>query len=241
MVNKMKLFPAIDIINKSVVRLLKGDYDKMTVYSDSPLDMARSFESCGAENIHVVDLDGAKSGALENFDVISKIAKNTGLFVEVGGGIRNEDRIKRYIECGVGRVILGSIAVEDPDFVSDMVDKYKEKIAVGVDARDGLVAIHGWQKTSRVDSVEFCRDMKQRGVQTVIYTDISKDGAMSGTNLDIYKLLSKIEGLNIIASGGITYYSELDELRKLDIYGAILGKAIYNGAIDLKKAIAENK
>ncbi len=237
----MELFPAIDIINKSVVRLLKGDYEKMTVYSDSPVETARSFEECGAKNLHVVDLDGAKSGTLENFDVISDIAKKTGLFIEVGGGIRDEDRIKRYIDCGVKRVILGSIAVEDPDFVSDMAEKYKEKIAVGIDARDGFVATHGWLKTSKIDSIEFCCDMRDRGVQTVIYTDISKDGAMNGTNLDVYKRLCNIDKLDIVASGGITYYSELDELRKLNIYGAILGKAIYTGAIDLKRAIAENK
>lgn len=237
----MELFPAIDIINKSVVRLLKGDYEKMTIYSDSPVETARSFEECGAKNLHVVDLDGAKSGTLENFDVISDIAKKTGLFIEVGGGIRDEDRIKRYIDCGVKRVILGSIAVEDPDFVSDMAEKYKEKIAVGIDARDGFVATHGWLKTSKIDSIEFCRDMRDRGVQTVIYTDISKDGAMNGTNLDVYKRICDIDKLDIVASGGITYYSELDELRKLNIYGAILGKAIYTGAIDLKRAIAENK
>ena len=238
---QMELFPAIDIINKNVVRLFKGDYDRMTIYSDSPLETAIGFEKCGAANLHVVDLDGAKNGTTENFDVIRDIAENTGLFIEVGGGIRNEERIKRYIDCGVGRVILGSVAVENPDFVSEMTEKYGEKIAVGVDAKDGFVAIHGWKTISPVDSVEFCRDMQKRGVKTVIYTDISKDGAMSGTNLDIYRLLCGIEGLDIVASGGITYYSELEELRALGIYGAILGKALYTGAIDLKRAIEENK
>ena len=218
----MELFPAIDIINKNVVRLFKGDYDRMTIYSDSPLETSIGFEKCGAANLHVVDLDGAKNGTTENFDVIRDIAENTGLFI-------------------VGRVILGSVAVENPDFVSEMTEKYGEKIAVGVDAKGGFVAIHGWKTISPVDSVEFCRDMQKRGVKTVIYTDISKDGAMSGTNLDIYRLLCGIEGLDIVASGGITYYSELEELRALGIYGAILGKALYTGAIDLKRAIEENK
>lgn len=233
----MKLFPAIDIIGQKVVRLTQGSYDDVTVYNDSPVAVAKSFEECGAICLHVVDLDGAKDGELSNFDVIRQVIAETGLFVEVGGGIRDEARISRYLEAGVGRVILGSVAVEKPEFVTEMAARYGDKIAVGVDARDGFVAIHGWKTVSDVPSVDFCRKLRDNGVKTVIYTDISKDGAMSGTNLDIYRTLVTIDGLDIVASGGITYYEELDALAEMGAAGAILGKSLYTGALDLKTAL----
>ena len=233
----MKIFPAIDIRDKKVVRLTFGDYDQMKIYADDPLQIAKNFCDCGSKNLHVVDLDGAKDGNLANFDVIEKIAKNCGMFVQVGGGIRDEQRIKQYIDCGVGRVILGTVAIENFAFVEQMAKKYGDKIAVGVDAKDGYVAIHGWKTVTDIDSVEFCQKLRDAGVKTVIYTDISKDGGMAGTNLKIYERLAEIKGLDIVASGGITFYDELTTLDKMGTYGAILGKALYEGLLDLKKAV----
>ena len=233
----MQIFPAIDIRDKKVVRLTFGDYDQMKIYADDPQQIAKNFCECGAKNLHVVDLDGAKDGNLANFDVIEKIAKNCGMFVQVGGGIRDEQRIKQYIDCGVGRVILGTVAIENFAFVEQMAKKYGDKIAVGVDAKDGYVAIHGWKTVTDIDSVEFCKKLRDAGVKTVMYTDISKDGGMAGTNLQIYKQLAEIKGLDIVASGGITFYDELTTLDKMGTYGAILGKALYEGLLDLKKAV----
>ena len=233
----MQIFPAIDIRDKKVVRLTFGDYDQMKIYADNPLQIAKNFVECGATNLHVVDLDGAKDGNLANFDVIEQIAKNCGMFVQVGGGIRDEQRIKQYIDCGVGRVILGTVAIENFAFVEQMAKKYGDKIAVGVDAKDGYVAIHGWKTVTDIDSVEFCKKLRDAGVKTVIYTDISKDGGMAGTNLKIYEQLAEIKGLDIVASGGITFYDELTTLDKMGTYGAILGKALYEGLLDLKKAV----
>ncbi|MBR2029280.1 MAG: 1-(5-phosphoribosyl)-5-[Clostridia bacterium] len=233
----MQIFPAIDIKDKKVVRLTFGDYDQMKIYADDPVQIAKNFCACGAKNLHVVDLDGAKDGNLANFDVIEQIAKNCGMFVQVGGGIRDEDRIKKYIDCGVGRVILGTVAVENFAFVEQMAKKYGDKIAVGVDAKDGFVAIHGWKTVTSVQSVDFCQKLCDAGVKTVIYTDISKDGGMKGTNLGIYRQLAKIDGLDVVASGGITFYDELTTLDRMGTYGAILGKALYEGLLDLKKAV----
>ena len=234
----MKIYPAIDLRSGKVVRLTKGDYDRMTVYSDDPSSIAKSFYEQGSTNLHVVDLDGAKDNGTPNYEVIKNIVSTVPeMFVEVGGGIRTEERIVGYLEAGVSRVILGSVAVEDPEFVRRMCVKYGESIAVGVDASDGYVAIHGWKTVSDKKSVEFCREMKELGVSTVIYTDISKDGTLGGTNLEIYKELSALD-LNIIASGGITFEYEIESLAKMNLYGAILGKALYAGRLDLKRAIA---
>lgn len=232
----MKIFPAIDLRDGKVVRLTQGDYDQMVVYATNPDEIADQFLAAGASNLHVVDLDGAKDGTLANYETIVKLTKHA-LFVEVGGGIRDEERIKAYLSAGAGRVILGSVAIEHPEFVADMVKKFGDKIAVGVDARDGMVAIHGWKTITDVDSVDFCKKLAEMGVKTVIYTDISKDGALSGTNLEIYEELSKIEHLDIVASGGITYESEIETLRDLGISGAILGKALYTGKLDLANAV----
>ncbi len=233
----MIIFPAIDISGGSVVRLYKGDYNKMTIYEGLPVDVAKKYEALGATHLHVVDLDGAKSGSVDNFASIERIVKETDLFVEVGGGIRDEERIQRYRDIGVNRVILGTVAINNPEFAKNMGKKYGDLIAAGIDVKNGYAAVHGWTETSNVSGFEYCESLLSMNIGTVIYTDISKDGTETGTNLEAYKKLSKIKGLNVVASGGITYYSEIEELSKMGIYGAILGKALYSGALDLKKAL----
>ncbi len=233
----MNIFPAIDLRDKKVVRLFKGDYDKMTVYADNPLVIAKEFEEKGSEFLHVVDLDGAKDGNNPNLECVEKIVKNTALKVEIGGGIRNEEIIKKYIDIGVFRVILGTIAVKDFDFLKRMVEKYGDKIAVGVDIADGYVAIHGWTEKSGEKYDDFFKKLEEINVKTVICTDISKDGAMSGTNLELYKELREKYQIDIIASGGVSSYKDIEELTKMDIYGAILGKALYTKDIELEKAL----
>jgi phosphoribosylformimino-5-aminoimidazole carboxamide ribotide isomerase len=233
----MEIFPAIDLKEGQAVRLFQGDYDQMTVYSSSPLEVARGFKEKGATNLHIVDLDGAKDGKLVNFETIKAIVKDINIFVQVGGGIRDEERVLQYLELGVGRVILGTIATQDFNFVVKMVEKYGDKIAVGVDVKDGFVAINGWKEMTDIQGMEFCRRLRDIGLKTVIYTDISKDGGMQGTNLEAYEKLAEIEGLDIVASGGISFEHELVTLKTNGTYAAILGKAIYTGAIDLEKAI----
>ena len=235
----MQIFPAIDLSGGQVVRLYQGDYDKMTVYGADPCAVARDFIAAGARYLHVVDLDGAKDGTPANFDSIAAIAKQGGLYIEVGGGIRTEERIQKYLELGVGRCILGTIAVKDFDFTARMAQKYGDKIAVGVDARDGYVAINGWKELSNETGVEFCRRLFDNGIETVIYTDISRDGAEKGTNLELYRELAEIEGLKVTASGGVSSLEELRELQKIGTHAAILGKALYTGRLDLKTVIEE--
>lgn len=232
----MKIFPAIDLRDGKAVRLFQGDYDQMTVYSEDPVDIARSFKAKGADYLHLVDLDGAKDGKLVNFDTIKAIVEQVDMYVEVGGGIRDEERIKQYLDLGVGRVILGTIAIKDPAFLEEMVGKYGEKIAVGVDARDGFVAINGWKEITDKESFEFCTYLRDIGVKTVIYTDISRDGSLQGTNIEAYKKLRQIEGLEITASGGISFEEEITTLKDITD-AAILGKAIYSGVLDLEKAV----
>ena len=233
----MLIYPAIDMYDKKAVRLFKGDYAQMTIYSDNPVDVATDFKNCGATHIHLVDLEGAKDGTTPNFEVVKAIKDTTGLFCEIGGGIRNMDVIDKYINAGVDRVILGTAAVTSPGFVKEAVDKYGEKIAVGIDIKDGFVAIKGWTETSENDAFDFCEKMLNIGVKTIICTDISKDGAMQGTNHELYKELSEKFDIQIIASGGVSSIDDIEKLRKLDIYGAIIGKAYYTKAIDLKEAI----
>ena len=235
----MQIFPAIDLSGGQVVRLYQGDYDKMTVYGQDPCAVAREFIAAGAKYLHVVDLDGAKDGTLANFESIASIAKQGGLYIEVGGGIRTEERIRQYLELGVSRCILGTIAVKDFDFTARMAQKYGDAIAVGVDARDGYVAINGWKELSEETGIDFCKRLRDAGVKTVIYTDISRDGAEKGTNLELYRQLSEIEGLNITASGGVSSLEELRELRRIGTHAAILGKALYTGRLDLKTVIEE--
>ena len=235
----MQIFPAIDLSGGKVVRLYQGDYDKMTVYGADPCAVARDFIAAGAKYLHVVDLDGAKDGTLANFESIAVLAKQGGLYIEVGGGIRTEERIQKYLDLGVGRCILGTIAVKDFDFTARMAQKYGDKIAVGVDAKDGYVAVSGWLEVSREKGVDFCRRLRDAGVQTVIYTDISRDGAEQGTNLALYRELAKINGLNITASGGVSSMEELKELQTIGTHAAILGKALYTGRLDLAQVIKE--
>ena len=235
----MQIFPAIDLRGGQVVRLYQGDYDRETVYAADPCAVARSFLAAGARYLHVVDLDGAKDGTLANFDTIAAIVKQGGLYIEVGGGIRTEDRIRRYLDLGVGRCILGTIAVRDFDFTARMARTYGDRIAVGVDARDGYVAVSGWKELSAERGVDFCRRLRDAGVKTVIYTDISRDGAEAGTNLDLYQQLAEIQGLDITASGGVSSIEELKELQRIGTRAAILGKALYTGRLDLKTVIAE--
>ena len=233
----MILFPAIDLYDHKVVRLLKGDYEKMTVYSDDPLATAKKIESMGGKWLHLVDLEGAKDGTTPNFDVVSAIAKDTGLKVEIGGGIRSFETIEKYLNAGVQRVILGTKAVKDPGFLKEAVSKWGDKIAVGVDAKNGKVAVNGWMDVLDIDMFDFLQDIKEMGVKTAIVTDISKDGAMKGTNLPLYERLSKLSGIDITASGGVSTLDDLKALKDMDIYGAILGKAMYNGAIVLSEAL----
>ena len=233
----MKIFPAIDLFGGQAVRLYKGDYSKMTVYNSDPADVVRDFVSKGAQYLHLVDLEGAKSGIISNFDTVKRITENSGLFTEIGGGVRDMETIEKYLSIGIDRVILGTAAVENEDFLLRAVDTYKEKIAVGVDLRDGYVAIKGWTEKSDCTCRSFCKKMEEIGVKTLICTDISRDGAMRGTNRALYSELSESCSIDIIASGGVSSVEDIRELAKLSLYGAIIGKAYYTGAIDLKEAI----
>lgn len=233
----MIILPAIDLLGRKAVRLLKGDYNQVTVYSDSPLDVAREFKSLGAMHIHMVDLDGAKYGTTPNMDIVAEVAENTGLFVEIGGGIRSMDTVKKYIDAGVSRVILGTAAICDEAFLKEAVRTYGEKIAVGADVKDGKIAVKGWLEQSDVTLDEFFLKMQNLGVKNIICTDISRDGAMRGTNLELYRELSAKYSLDITASGGVSSIEDVKELRKMNLYGAIIGKAYYTGAVDLKEAI----
>ena len=233
----MLIFPAIDLYDKKAVRLYKGDYNKMTVYSENPLEVALGFRQAGAEYIHMVDLEGAKDGITPNFDVVSKVALKSGLKVEIGGGIRDEETVKKYIDAGVMRVILGTAAINDGAFLETVCKKYGDKIAVGADLRDGKVAVKGWLETSDISGMDFLSRMQDLGVKTVICTDISKDGAMCGTNRELYKTLSEKFTMDIVASGGVSSIDDVKALKKMDLYGAIVGRAIYTGDIDLKEAI----
>lgn len=233
----MLIFPAIDLYDKKAVRLYKGDYAQMTVYSENPLEVAKSFKAAGAEYIHMVDLEGAKDGTTPNFDIVASVAKESGLKVEIGGGIRDEETVKRYLDAGVMRVILGTAALNDPEFLESVCKKYGERIAVGADLKDGQVAVKGWLETSNVSGIEFLEKMESLGVKTIICTDISRDGAMRGTNRELYKELSEKFSMDIVASGGVSTIDDVKALREMDLYGAIVGKAIYTGDIDLTEAI----
>ncbi|MBO4693172.1 MAG: 1-(5-phosphoribosyl)-5-[(5-phosphoribosylamino)methylideneamino]imidazole-4-carboxamide isomerase [Clostridia bacterium] len=233
----MKIFPAIDIFNKKAVRLYNGDYSQMTVYNENPTEVAKDFSKSGAEYVHIVDLEGAKYGNTPNIDIVSEIVKNTNLFCEIGGGIRNINVVDKYINTGISRVIIGTAAVENRDFLIEAIAKYGNKIAVGADVKDGFIAIKGWTEKSKVTLEDFLTDMQSLGVDTVICTDISKDGAMNGTNLELYSSLSKKFSLNITASGGVSGIEDIKKLCRMGIYGAIIGKAYYTGAVDLKEVL----
>lgn len=233
----MKIFPAIDLFDNKAVRLFKGDYAQMTVYNENPVAVAKDFQKQGAQQIHVVDLAGAKLGVPMHAELIGAIVKETGLFVEVGGGIRDMATVDRYLSAGASRVILGTVAVTNEDFVKEAVEKYGDKIAVGADISDGKVAIKGWIEKSRFGVEEFLEKMQAIGVKTVICTDVSKDGAMKGANHALYKTLQDKFDMQIIASGGVSSIADIQTLTKIGVYGAIVGKAYYVGAIDLREAI----
>ena len=233
----MLILPAIDLYDNKAVRLYKGDYNEMTVYSNNPIEIARKFQECGATFIHMVDLEGAKNGTTPNIDEVRKVVEYTDLKVEIGGGIRDEETVQKYIDLGVERVILGTAAVTDDEFLCKMVAKYKDAIAVGVDLKDGYVAIKGWTEKSALTADEFFKHLSDIGVKTVICTDISKDGAMQGTNRELYKELSEKYTMDIVASGGVSSIGDIKALKDMNLYGAILGKAYYIGAVDLKEAV----
>ena len=233
----MIIFPAIDLYEKKAVRLFKGDYENMTVYSENPIEIAQDFVNAGATQIHVVDLEGAKDGATPNISVVRQIAAETDLFIEIGGGIRDMDTVDAYLSSGVSRVILGTAAVNDREFLTAAVKKYGDKIAVGADVKDGYIAIKGWLESSALTLDDFLQEMEKIGVKYVICTDISKDGAMRGTNLELYSQLSQKYSMNITASGGVSTLDDVKKLNEMNLYGAIIGKAYYIGAIDLKDAL----
>ena len=233
----MILFPAIDLFEGKAVRLYRGDYAQMTVYSDHPEEIARDFAACGATHIHLVDLEGARSGTTPNLETVLKIRESTGLFCEIGGGVRSMEIVDRYLGAGLDRVILGTAAVADEKFLREAVAKYGEKIAAGADIRDGCVAVKGWTEKSDVTLEGFCEKIEAIGVKTVICTDISRDGAMRGTNREMYRMLAERFRLRITASGGVSTMEDIRQLRAMNLYGAIIGKAYYTGDIDLKEAI----
>lgn len=234
----MIVFPAIDLYEGKAVRLQRGDYNKMTVYSNCPSELGKKFAECGAEYIHTVDLEGAKNGTTPNLSVVAEIASASGLPVQIGGGIRNMETVEKYLSAGVARVIIGTAAVTDPEFLCEAVGKYGERIAVGVDIKDGMAAIRGWLEKSELSAYGLFDRLQSAGVKTVICTDISKDGMLSGTNTDLYRELMERYSLDIVASGGVTTVSDIAELRKMGMYGAIVGKALYQGNIDLREAVA---
>ena len=233
----MLIFPAIDLYEKKAVRLFKGDYENMTVYSENPIEIAQDFVNAGATHIHVVDLEGAKDGTTPNISVVRQIAAETDLFIEIGGGIRDMDTVDAYLSSGVSRVILGTAALNDREFLTAAVKKYGDKIAVGADVKDGYIAIKGWLESSALTLDDFLQEMEKIGVKYVICTDISKDGAMRGTNLELYSQLSQKYSMNITASGGVSTLDDVKKLNEMNLYGAIIGKAYYIGAIDLKDAL----
>ncbi|MBE6555563.1 MAG: 1-(5-phosphoribosyl)-5-[(5-phosphoribosylamino)methylideneamino]imidazole-4-carboxamide isomerase [Ruminococcaceae bacterium] len=233
----MLIFPAIDLFEGKAVRLLKGDYAQMTVYNEDPLAVAKDFCRAGATHIHLVDLEGARSGETPNLDTVCRIKRECGLFCEIGGGVRSMAVVDRYMEAGLDRVILGTAAVSDPDFLADAVGRYGERIAVGVDIKNGEVAVKGWTESSGVDAFSFCRRMQEMGVRTIISTDISRDGAMQGANHALYERLSRELCVQIVASGGVSSIEDVKRLAAINLYGAIIGKAYYTGAVCLKEAI----
>ncbi len=237
----MLIYPAIDLYEGKAVRLFRGDYGNMTVYSDDPPAVAEHFAQCGATHMHIVDLEGAKNGSTPNFETVLEIKRRGGLFCEIGGGIRSMETIARYADACIDRVILGTAAVTEPGFVAQAVKKYGDKIAVGIDIKDGFVAIKGWTEKSEYSAFDFCAIMQEAGVGTLICTDISKDGAMQGTNHELYSELMRRFDMQIIASGGVSSLDDVIRLSRAGVYGAIIGKAYYTGAIDLKKAVEVSK
>lgn len=234
----MIIFPAIDIKDKKCVRLTQGDFDKVNVYGEDPSLMAKKWADYGAEFIHVVNLNGSRDEIGINDETLAKVAKSVDVPIQVGGGIRDEKRVKELLDLGINRVIVGTMAIENKELLKELIEKYKaEKIVVSIDAKNGKVATHGWEKVSDIDSVDLCKELEQIGVETIVYTDISKDGMLEGPNFDIYKELSQKTSLDIIASGGVTSIDDVKRLLDMNMYGAIIGKALYDNRIDLKEVL----
>lgn len=233
----MILFPAIDLKNKKAVRLIQGDFKKETVYSDDPLSVAKSFERLGATHLHMVDLNGAEDGKMMHEDIIKSILQETNLIIEIGGGIRSLERVEKLLSLGVHQVIIGSIAVENPELLEEIVHKYPSKVIVSIDAKDGYVLTRGWQETSKKKVITFAKWLEHIGIKTIVYTDVSKDGMLEGPNFDDYHLLQNETGLNIIASGGVTSIDDLKRLNRMGLYGAIIGKALYEKKMNLEEAL----
>ena len=233
----MLIFPAIDLYEGKAVRLYKGDYEQMTVYSDSPIELVEDFVEQGAKHLHLIDLEGAKTGKTPNLELIRDIRALSPLFTQVGGGIRSMDVVDAYLSAGVDRVILGTAAVTDPVFLEEAIKEFGDKIAVGADIKNGYIAISGWTESSGIDAFSFCRRMQDLGVKTLICTDISRDGAMQGTNRNLYRTLSKRHDMNIIASGGVSSIEDIRALREMELYGAVIGRAYYTGAIKISEAL----
>ena len=233
----MIIFPAIDMKDGKCVRLEQGLFDKVTVFGEDPVEMAKKWEREGGEFLHLVDLDGAKDGVPKNLEIIKDICKNINIPIQLGGGIRNKETVKILLDAGVTRVIVGTMAINDMELLKELVDEYGEKIVVSIDAKDGLVAVDGWVNVSEVDSVELVRELDKIGVKTIVYTDIAKDGMMEGPNFDIYKTLAENTNIDVIASGGVSTIDNLKKLKKMEMYGAIIGRALYTGDIKLKDAL----
>lgn len=233
----MIIFPAIDILKGKCVRLIQGDYNQEKVYGDSPVAMAKKWEEKGAEYIHIVDLDGAKSGDSINKSVIKEIAENVNIPIQVGGGIRSLDIISFYLNSGVSRVIIGTAAIQDPEFLKEAVHQYSDKIAVSLDARNGFVATDGWTDTSEVKAIDLVKQLEQIGVKTIVYTDIAKDGMLQGPNLEEQRAINDATSMNVIASGGVTTKEDVNNLQTLDLYGTIIGKALYDGKLDFETVV----
>ena len=234
----MRLYPAIDIIGGQCVRLSQGDYEKKTTYAENPVEVAKKWESLGGEFLHLVDLDGAKTGDMPNFDLICSIAREVNIPVEIGGGIRNMDAVSRYLEHGVHRVILGTAAIRNPEFVKEAVEKYGDRIVVGIDAKDGMVAVSGWEEVSSMSALELAKQMESIGVQTIIYTDIATDGMLQGPNVSAMQEMADAVSMDVVASGGVSSLQDLEVLSRTGVEGAIVGKALYTGHMELPDAVA---
>ena len=237
----MILFPAVDIYEGKAVRLLQGDYSRMTVYENDPLNAAIRFRHAGSEWIHIVDLEGARDGETPNFDTVLRLKEKSGLRAEIGGGIRTMETVDRYLSAGLDRVILGTAALKDEEFLRKALARYGDRIAVGVDILDSKVAIRGWREKSETDAFVFCERLEEMGLRTLISTDISRDGAMRGTNKKLYKQLQERFSIDIVASGGVSSLDDIRSLADLGLYGAIIGRALYTGDIDLREAIEVTK
>ena len=233
----MIILPAIDLKDGKCVRLEQGLFDKVTVFGDNPVEMAKKWESQGSQYLHLVDLDGAKDGVPKNLEIIKDICKNLNIPIQLGGGIRTKETVKILLDAGVTRVIVGTMAINDMELLKELVDEYGERIVVSIDAKDGLVAVDGWVNVSQVDSIELVRELEKIGVKTIVYTDIAKDGMMEGPNFEIYETLAKETNIDVIASGGVSAIENVKKLKKMNMYGAIIGRALYTGDIDLKEAL----